>query len=124
MLSRIWNRSLESVLNETKLVVVKGVRFRIKKIDPFSYLDGSQAISQIFQTYEQKREMSEPNLEKVKAHYKDVFLAGVVEPKLKRKQEEAEGIFVDNLFTEWELANDLFAEIIGYTYGKKKTSFS
>jgi hypothetical protein len=120
---RFWNKSLESALNETRLISVNGVRFRIKKIDPFSYMDGSQAVAQIFQTYEQKKEISEPNMERVRSHYRDVFLAGVVEPKLKRKA-DGEGVLVDNLFTDWELANKLYAEVIGYTYGKKKMYFS
>lgn len=120
---RFWNKSLESVLNETRLISVNGVRFRIKKLDPFSYMDGSQAVAQIFQTYEQKKEISEPNMERVRSHYRDVFMAGVIEPKLKRKPDD-EGILVDNLFTDWELANKLYAEVIDYTYGKKKAFFS
>lgn len=121
-----WGRDLKSALNETRLVNIRGVRFRLKKIDPFSYMDGSGAISQIFQTYEQKREISEPNMNKIKDHYRDVILAGVVEPKIVRKQEEAinKAIFVDNLFTDWGLANSLYQEIMEYTYGKKKTLFT
>lgn len=115
-----WKKDLASVLNQTKLIVVHGVRFRIKKLDPFSYMDGSQAIAQIFQTWEQKREISEPNMEKVKSHYRDVILAGVVEPRLARKEGE-DGMLVDNIFSDWSLANELYGEIIAYTYGKKKT---
>ncbi len=119
----LWNRSLDKALNQSRIISVNGVRFRIKKLDPFSYLDGSNALAQIFQTYEQKREMSESSRDKVKAHYRDVFIAGVIEPKLARKADD-EGTFVDNLFTDWDLANGLYGAIIGYTYGKKKTSFS
>lgn len=114
------NRKLEDALNETKIVFIHKVRFRIKKLDPFAYMDGSNAIAQVFQTWEQKRELTEPNMKKVKDHYRDVFLAGVVEPKLARKQED-EGVFVDNLFTDWGLANELYSAIMGFTYGKKKT---
>ena len=42
---------------------------------------------------------------------------------LLRKQlgpKETDGLPVDNLFTEWELAHELYSEIINYTYGKKK----
>lgn len=122
---RLWNRDLNKTLNQTRLVAIQGVRFRIKKIDPFSYMDGSNAIAQIFQTYEQKREMSDPNIDKLKSHYRDVLLNGVIEPKLVRKQEDAVNgaTFVDNLFTDWNLANGLYAAIIEYTYGKKKTLF-
>jgi len=118
---RFWGKDLKDVLNETKLVKVHGVIFRIKKLDPFSYMNGSHAVAQIFQTYEQKREVTEQNMEKVKEHYKDVFLAGVVEPQLVRKVEDGKGILADNLFTDWGLANKLYEEILSYTYGKKKT---
>lgn len=113
-------RKLEDALKETKAIYVHGVLFRIKKLDPFAYMDGSNAIAQVFQTWEQKRELTEPNMKKVKDHFRDVFLAGVVEPKLARKKED-EGVFVDNLFTDWGLANELYGAIFEYTYGKKKT---
>lgn len=121
----LWNRDLKKTLNRTILVTVQGVRFRIKKVDPFSYMDGSNAIAQIFQTYEAKREMTETNLSKVRDHYRDVFLAGVVEPKLVRKPDDlaSGGILVDNLFTDWTLANELYNAILSFTYGKKKTLF-
>jgi hypothetical protein len=121
----IWNRDLKKALNQTLLVNVQGVRFRIKKLDPFSFMDGSNAISSIFQTYEQKREMSEANMAKVRDHYRDVFLAGVIEPKLVRKQDDdQDAILVDKLFTDWTLANELYSSILSFTYGKKKRLFS
>jgi len=121
---KFWGKDLKDVLDETKLVKIHGVIFRIKKLDPFSYMNGSHAVAQIFQTYEQKREISETNMEKVKEHYKDVILAGVVEPKLVRKKDDGEGILAENLFTDWGLANKLYDAILEYTYGKKKTSFT
>jgi hypothetical protein len=64
---------------------------------------------------------SQTSLDKLKSHYRDVFLAAVVEPKLKRTDDKGDsGIFVDNLFTDWDLAHELYEQIISYTYGKKK----
>jgi len=72
---------------------------------------------------------AEAALKQVKTHYTDVFCSSVVSPKLVRKKEEAfdsEGhpiqdtIYVEYLFTEWDLANELYTRIIEFTYGKKK----
>jgi hypothetical protein len=118
-----FSRSLEDVLNQTKRVRVFGVKFKIKKIDPTAYLDGSKAILQVYDTYKSpKGELTVNNdraLERVKEHYRDVFMASVVEPALCRKEEQGKTP-VDHLFTEWELANRLYAQIMLYTYGKKK----
>lgn len=98
-----------------------GVIFIIKKIDPLNYVDGSQAVAQVFDTYKIEKTNSsiERNMTKIRKHFSDVFLAAVIEPKLARKQ-DLEGIFVDNLFTDWDLASKLYEEIMLFTYGKKK----
>lgn len=100
-----------------------GMFFTIKKIDPSAFLDGSKVMLQVFDLYKIDRSKAnlevEKNLNKIKEHYRDVFMSSVVEPKLKRKPEE-EGILVDNLFTDWTLCHDLYGHIIEYTYGKKK----
>lgn len=123
--------NLEARLNATEKVKVCGIIFRIKKIDALSFMDGSSAVMQVFQSYEDRREGKKSktedeklrDLERVKKHYTDVFLSGVVEPKLCRKlEEQAPGvIFVDNLFSDWALVNELYEKIVSLTYGKKKT---
>lgn len=124
-----FDKNLTDVLGKTKDVRILGVKFKIKKIDPTAYMDGSKAMLQAFDTYKLDS-VKQPHIdpakaaEKVKEHYRDVFLAAIVWPKLKRKESDPEGIPVDNLFTEWELAHQLYSEIIAYTYGKKKHSLN
>lgn len=118
-----FSRNLEDVLSKTKDVRIHGVKFKIKKIDPTAYLDGSKAMLQAFDIYKMESvnsDVSSKNLDKIKDHFKDVFMASVVSPKLCRKKEDSESLLVDNLFTEWDLANQLYESIISYTYGKKK----
>ena len=118
-----FNRSLESVVNKTKTIRVHGVKFIIKKIDITSYLDGSKVMLQMYDLYKVGKGNSEEanrNINKVKDHYKDVFMASVVEPKLSRENGVPEHTYVDYLFTEWDLANELYGHIIELTYGKKK----
>lgn len=119
-----FSKKLEDVVLKTKTIRVFGVKFKIKKIDPSSYLDGSKTMLQEFDTYKLKEKPSQEDtkkqVENTRAHYRDVFLSSVVEPKLKRKWDDPDGLFVDHLFTEWELAHLLYSNIIEYTYGKKK----
>lgn len=105
-----------------KSISVHGVIFQIQKLDPIAFLDGSKAMLQTFDIYKLKSSEAEQqaSLAKIKEHYRDVFMAAVVEPKLKRKPEDKEGLFVDHLFTEWDVANQLYANIMEFTYGKKK----
>lgn len=123
MLSWLFGRSLEDALLKTYKVKVHGVIFRVRKINPLDHLTGAQVIQKHFDTYKTKAEKENPitpgYVAKLKEHYKDVFLAAVVEPKLKRK-EEGEGILVDNLFTDWDLAQELYLQIMQVTHGKKK----
>lgn len=118
-----FSKKLEDVLGRTKDIKILGIHFKIKKIDPTAYLDGSKVMLQIYDTYKlgnAKPEIDQTKAyEKMKEHYRDVFMASIVFPKLKRKP-DGEGIPVDNLFTEWELAHQLYNEIMQYTYGKKK----
>ncbi len=119
-----FSRRLEDVLDQTKSVRVHGVKFLIKKIDTTNFLDGSKVMLKMYDIYKVKgsalpEDQTEKNLLKVKEHYRDVFMASIVSPKLTRKN-EGMGIFVDNIFTEWDLANELYSEIMLYTYGKKK----
>lgn len=126
MLKWFRGRQLEDLLNAVATVKVHGIKFKIKKIDALNFMDGSQAVVQMYQSYEAKRQdKSQINVDKIKKHYSDVFLAAVLEPKLCRKEEEKKdgAIWVENLFTEWTLVNELYAKILEFTYGKKKIPF-
>lgn len=115
--------SLSEVLNKTKKVKIEGFIFEIKKLDPLDYLDGSQSLTQIYQTYEQKRSISEKNTDKIRAHYRDVLMSGVVSPTLVRSEKDLSGgldeMLVDKLLAHWEITNRLYLEIMAFTYGKK-----
>lgn len=120
-----FSRKIEDVLNASKTIRVMGVKFKIKKIDVSNFLDGSKVMLQMYDIYKIKsdavsNEDSLKNLGKIKEHFRDVFLSSVLEPKLKRKSDDKDGLFVDHLFTDWSLANELYSAIIEYTYGKKK----
>lgn len=119
-----FSKDLDQVVGKTRKVVVCGIHFRIKKLDVFDFATGSKVMLPSVQTYEEakqtEKEVKELDLKKIKEHYKDVFMAAVVEPKLKRNLEDAEGAWVENLFTEPDLVEGLYNQILLYTYGKKK----
>lgn len=119
------SKTLDEVLDPTTKVKILGVIFHIRKINPLDYMAGSKAVIQLYDEYKTKGEISQQvtaNInEKVKSHYSDVFLASVIDPKLKRKNDPNEpGIFVENLFTEWKLAEGLYQAIYHFTYTSKK----
>ena len=119
------SRDLASVLLETHKVKVHGVRFELRKLAPLDFIQGTKAIQQTFELYKTKgeqaneSELSVESAKKLKDHYADVFLASVISPKLARNPEQ-EGIWVQNLFSDWDLCNELYGEILKITYGKKK----
>lgn len=120
-------KSIQDLLAQEATVRVKGVKFRIKKIGVMSYLDGSKVMLQHYDIYKNALANGQavpPQSEaKIREHFTDVLMAGVVHPKLSRKQEE-EGVLVDDLFLDWDLVNRLYTEIVTHTYGKKKLSHS
>ncbi|RJP50522.1 MAG: hypothetical protein C4586_05925 [Anaerolineaceae bacterium] len=126
------SRNLNDVLSETKTVRIQGVRFVIRKIDPLAHMMGSKVMQANFEEYKNKKAMTAPapmDAERLKAtreHFRDMFLAAVVHPKICRNKEDANDdvIPVDNLLTDWALANEIYAEIVLFTYGKKKLSRS
>lgn len=119
-----FSKKLEDVLCRTKAVKVHGVKIEIKKIDPTNYLDGSKVMVQVYDTYkigkEQPPEVTTALMNKMKDHYRDVFMAAIVSPKLKRKPTDPDGLLVDYLFTDWDFAHELYGKIMENTYGKKK----
>lgn len=126
LLTDMWpfDKKIEDVLCGTKKIRVHGVLFTIKKIDPTAYLDGSKAMTQVYDIYkvgkEPSPEVNQSLMNKVKDHYRDVFMASIVSPKLRRRDKDGEGLLVDYLFTDWDFASELYAQIMQYTYGKKK----
>lgn len=124
-------RRLEDVLFETKIVVVHGVRWRIRKIQPIDYLRGAKVHRKRFDSYnkasvEQKLDvLADPEtLEKAQEYYRDIFMSSVQNPTLcyaKDKEKTPDAICVDNLFTDWDLVQELHAEILEFSFGKKKS---
>ena len=120
------SRSLEDAINATKKVKVCGIKFVIKKLDPMATMDGSKILQKTYDIFEvgaKDAPAAPQKSEKIKAYFRDVFMACVVSPRLYRTQAEATenaGIWVDGLFTEWDIIEGLHTEIIYYSYGKKK----
>ena len=118
-------RTLESALNTSYRVKVHGVIFHIRKLNPIDFLTGAKAIRMHFETYKtagQKEQLAmlEQNGDKITEHYRDVIMSCVISPKLSRKENKPGAIYVENLFTDWELVNELYLRIMELTYGKKK----
>ena len=115
-------KSLAGALLQTKRIKIDGIIFRIRRISPLDYLAGTAALQGVHDVYKTRGESSEPPetlVKKTRLHYTDVFMAAVVEPKLKRKQDDESGVWVEGLFSDWALANALYSAIFLYTYGKK-----
>lgn len=120
MFNWLFGKSLESYLHETKTVKVKGIKFTIKKINALNYLDGSRALQQSFDTYKTKSDASAVMSDKKVADYFENVLCGcVVHPRLVHKKED-QGIFIQDLFVDWDLVVGVYNEIMLFTYGKKK----
>lgn len=97
--------------------------FLIKRLDVGDYLDGSRVLIENYSLYKTKAEESnqaKASFDKAKAHMVDVFMAGIIEPRLSRKPNEPGTTYVEYLFTETELAIGLYEAIIEFTFGKKK----
>lgn len=122
-------KKLDDHVSETKRVRISGIVFEIKRISPLAYASGLDPFARHFATYEEKKAIDgilssadKLPVNKVKDHYRDVFLAGVVSPKIVAK---ADGTHtqVDELFDDWGMCNELYAAITNFTYGLKKKTF-
>ena len=114
--------------NRTKKIELDGVPFEIRKINIIDYLEGAKVLQESFSVYKTGAEkkalenIDSKNIVKLKGYLADVICAGVVKPKFVRTEKEldAESILIDDLFLDWQMAQDLTQEIFSYTHGKKK----
>jgi len=95
------------------------MRFIIKRINVLDHATGAKVMASVYNTYKVGNS-KDPDVavSKVKSHFVDVFMSGIVSPELTRKP-EGDKILAANLLTDWELAQELYAEIMLFTYGKK-----
>ncbi|CAB4170059.1 hypothetical protein UFOVP903_50 [uncultured Caudovirales phage] len=126
MLNWLFGRKkLEDVLHATKKIRVAGITFTIRKVNLLDYLAGSKVLIQAYDTHKTAGAkiagLAVPD-DKIKRHYADVLIAGIVEPALtyKKENEDDKRVLVDDLFPNWDLVEELYAEIMAFTYGKKK----
>lgn len=123
----LFGEKAEFALRQTRKIKVGGILFTIKRLDTFDYLKGYQVLIKSFGKYEDKKidsaGINDPSMEKVKKHYKDVFMSGVVKPKLSIDG-KGENIHVDEIFSLGNVYVELYNEIINFTYGKKKTKLN
>jgi hypothetical protein len=120
--SLFFGRDLKKVLEETKRVNVEGVKFTIRKVNVLDYMNGSNILQQVYDTYKVGKPddiSALQNDKKIKDYFSQVLVAGVVEPKLSFK-DGGEDIFVEKLFTNQALMMGLYEKIMVLTYGKKK----
>ena len=132
-LDRFFSGRIARRLNPTRRVKLHGIRFTIRKLNPMDYLTGAKALHKIYDTYNRDKsptgDFSEKDAEKVKNHYRDTLMAGVVsvrclgrelEPTRKAVDAGEHKLPVDHLITNWGLAEELYLAIVTFTYGKKK----
>lgn len=93
------------------------------------YLEGARVMQEMFSVYktkdqkEQKQKIDEAmirNLDKAKKYMMDIIMAGVEKPELTRDKNEKNAIYVEELFNDWVLAQELVKAIMEHTQGKKK----
>ena len=115
-----WRKkTLEEHLGQVKRIKVHHMDFVIKKINVLDFCTGAKVVMAIFDTYKLTKQIAGDNeMKKVKAHYIDVLMAGVISPPLSRKPEEGKTL-VDHLLTDWELAGELYSAVMTFAYGKK-----
>lgn len=122
------NKSLKSHLTSEKKISINGVNFIIRKIIPMDFAEGSQVVLKLFDTVKNGNDSltlsNDPNqqmqqVKKIKKHWSELFMAGVVKPKL-LLVDGPDGVCVDEIFRDWDMASKLHDSIYEWTYGKKK----
>lgn len=133
-LNNLLGRGSYSALDPRHKVKLHGIAFTLRKLDPLDYMKGAHVMTKYYETYGKPGVAalgapSDGMIEKVREHYKDVLMCGVVTVRLNGKEytpsrkDTVAGEFtlkVDNLMTDWTLAEELYAAILEFTYGKKK----
>lgn len=114
-------KNLEDHLSKTRKVKVHGMIFHIKRINVLDHCTGAKVCSAVYDTYKigNQQSIDEASMVKVKSYYTDILMAGIVKPEFSRKTDEKGKIFIDHLFTDWDLASELYGEIMAFSYGKK-----
>lgn len=119
-------RTLREHLTETKTVKVRNILFTIRKLSPLDHLAGAETLVNHFDTYKTATDNNlnandfSKNQKVIKKHYGDVIMSAVVKPELTRKDSPGEAIHIDEVLMDFELSQELYKEIMFYTYGKKK----
>jgi len=131
-------KNLSEILDPKKRVKIHGIQFTIRKLNPLQYLAGTKALVKLYDIYQRSEAPTEKQIDasftaRMLEHYSDVFIGGVVSVKLNtldlelsRKIPESgeKKLHVENLLTDWSLAEELYRNIQEFTYGKKKTHLS
>lgn len=118
-------KKLKDVLNQTRKIRIQGIVFTIRKVNLLDHLAGSKVLIQAHDTHKTAGAkiagLQMPD-EKVKRHYADILVAGILDPKIVHQKEGPEdgSILVEDMFPNWEMVEKLYAEIMAFTYGKKK----
>ncbi len=124
MLNWFRRRPIEAkdYLRQTKAVEINGISFVIKKILIEDHLSGLNVILNIHQTYTVGKKENErfEDLQQIRKFMRDIIFAGVVKPKLTMAKNPGEIIHVDEILNDVALSQALTAEIINFSYGKKK----
>lgn len=128
VLGWLFGKDLEKHAKATKKIVVNGIRVKIQKVNITNYLEGQKvllATNEVHKTKGEKEAAAKniPSDEKMRAHYRDILIAGVVSPKLCYKEEDekaGEGMWVDRIMHDWDLVLGIHSAILSFTYGKKK----
>ncbi len=119
-------KKLEDVLFETKVVKVSGLSFEIRKINILDHLAGANMLRQIYEVHKMDVSKNMDHIisdKKIRQHFSEVLTTGVVSPVLVMDN-DGKGIWVERIFNDWGLVNELYEAIISFTYGKKKVKLS
>ena len=114
---------IKSLLNKTKSLKINGIKFVIKRLSIIDFFEDKLFPFGFTESLDEKRIREHMNqkmdFNKLKDHYKTLFMKGVVKPKLTEVDSE-DSVCVDELFKDWELVNKLYTEIFLLSFGKKK----
>lgn len=122
-------KTLDAHLHNGHKVVIEGIQFHLRKIDPFDHLAGLNVLQQVHSTYQAKPDHTinpkmEKNFTKVREFMRDIILAGVIRPKIVLKSEDdPEATPVDDVLHDINLSQQIVENILSITYQKKNTEF-